>query len=93
MMGDWKNDDLDLDDEPEKNEKEEWGHDPFTALMFGSRATDRHGRQIHQPAAQEQGINYEELMLNIDKLMESAKGLKPLFQKIYPVIEQFWKKK
>ncbi|MBO0961212.1 hypothetical protein J1P26_16030 [Neobacillus sp. MM2021_6] len=71
--------------------------DRFTSFMFGSRS--EHHQQIHphhqhqEPKQNQSTINYEELMMNIDTLYESVRGLKPLFDKIYPVIEQFWKKK
>ncbi|EKN65398.1 hypothetical protein BABA_20531 [Neobacillus bataviensis LMG 21833] len=71
--------------------------DRFTSFMFGSRRElhqRNHPHHQHQEPEQNQStINYEELMMNIDTLYESVRGLKPLFDKIYPVIEQFWKKK
>jgi hypothetical protein len=60
--------------------------DPFTRMMFGSRNEDKE-TMYHQPS-----LDFEELMVSIDTLIDSAKNLKPLFQKVLPVIEQLWKK-
>ncbi|MFJ7729367.1 hypothetical protein ACIQXV_25005 [Neobacillus sp. NPDC097160] len=69
--------------------------DRFTNLMFGPRREPHQNHhQPHQEPIQNQStIDYGELMMNIDNLMESVRGLKPLFLKVYPFIEQFWKKK
>lgn len=68
--------------------------DRFTSLMFGSgRGQPKQTNQPEEPLQQQSTIDYEELMGNIDSLMESLKGIKPLFQKVYPFIEQIWKKK
>jgi hypothetical protein len=64
--------------------------DPFTKMMFGSRGVDTN---IDNQLEQNSSIDYEELMDSIDQLVESAKSLKPYFQKLYPMIEQLWKKK
>ncbi|MBS4212156.1 hypothetical protein [Neobacillus rhizophilus] len=82
--------------------EEEWEEDPFTALMFG-HGRGRQGQETvqhdhlfqhpqHQPY-QPPNIDYTEIMGHVDTLMESARGLKPLFQKIYPFVEQLLKKK
>jgi hypothetical protein len=101
----WESDDKEKIQEQEEQEylteekaEEQWNQDPFTTLMFGPQGTGRpifpyHGDSQQQFSPQQQGINYEELMENIDKLIDSTKGLKPLFQQIYPFIEQLWKKK
>ncbi|MFK9094645.1 hypothetical protein [Bacillus salipaludis] len=69
--------------------------DRFTNFMFGPlREQHQNHHQPHQEPIQNQStIDYGELMMNIDNLMESVRGLKPLFLKVYPFIEQFWKKK
>ncbi|NRD78419.1 hypothetical protein HPT25_13685 [Bacillus sp. BRMEA1] len=84
---------------PREENHNRWDQDPFNALMFGPMGSH------HQPipsdlesqpelaASNQQGINYEEIMVNIDKLIDSVNGLKPLFQNIYPFIEQIWKRK
>ncbi|PFO06202.1 hypothetical protein COJ85_07640 [Bacillus sp. AFS076308] len=68
--------------------------DRFTSLMFGPR-TDNNGQrsQHHSEPKQDSSIDYEALMTNIDTLVDSVRGLKPLFNKVYPFIEQLWKKK
>jgi hypothetical protein len=76
-------------EEDEKRENQ-FSEDPFTKMMFGSRAVDTNND--HNPK-QDSSIDYEELMNSIDQLFESAKSLKPYFQKFYPMIEQLWKKK
>jgi len=85
---DWK--DLEDLEEPEESQ-EHFKQDRFTRFMFGPRREPHHNH--HQEPHDQSTINYEELMINIDTLMESVRGLKPLFQKAYPFIEQFWKKK
>ncbi|WHY78970.1 hypothetical protein QNH20_07510 [Neobacillus sp. WH10] len=89
---DWK-DKEDLE-EPEESQ-EHFEQDRFTRFMFGPRR-EAHQHQPHhrqEPTHNQPSIDYGELMMNIDTLMESVRGLKPLFQKAYPIIEQFWKKK
>jgi len=83
----------DLEDQEESQEHFE--QDRFTRLMFGPRREPHHNHpHHHQESTHNQStIDYGELMMNIDTLMESVRGLKPLFQKVYPFIEQFWKKK
>jgi hypothetical protein len=65
----------------------------FNRLMFGSRRD--HEKKDSQTAANQSqpSIDFEELIVNIDTLMESARNLKPLFQKAYPFVEQLLKKK
>ncbi|WP_040204528.1 hypothetical protein [Neobacillus jeddahensis] len=75
-----------------KGERE---HDPFTSLMFGTRR-DHRNLHDHQEQTQTQSpstIDYEALMMNIDILMESVRGLKPLLQKFQPYLKQVLKKK
>jgi hypothetical protein len=64
--------------------------DPFTRMMFGSGNPGN--RNTENDLLQPSGLDFEELMVNIDALVESAKNLKPLFQKVFPVIEKLWKK-
>ncbi|WP_066071126.1 hypothetical protein [Neobacillus soli] len=73
-------------------EKHEY-QDRFTSFMFGGRGDYQQKEQHEEPIIKQPTINYEELMVNIDTLMESLQGFKPLFKKVYPFIEQFWKKK
>jgi len=88
----------------EEQERHEWNdlerqvespehieQDRFTSLMFGPRR-EPHSQHHQEPVHNQSTIDYEELMVNIDNLMKSVRGLKPLFQKVYPFIEQFWKK-
>lgn len=68
--------------------------DRFTSFMFGSRSEqyqkdDHH----HGPSTNPSSLDYEELMINIDTLMESIRGFKPLLEKVYPYIENILKKK
>jgi hypothetical protein len=58
--------------------------------MFGPRR-DRHQRKEHQQElnSNQNFIDFEQLMIHIDTLMESTRDYKPLFQKF---IKQFWKK-
>jgi hypothetical protein len=74
-----------MDDE--KQRESQYTEDPFTRMMFGSKSNE-----TEKEPQQSSSIDYEELMTNIDNLVESARSLKPFFHKIYPVIEQLWKK-
>ncbi len=71
--------------------------DRFSSLMFGPGRGRRQREHIHRQDGenyqQQSGVDYVELMGHIDALYESVQGLKPLFQKVYPVIEQLWKKR
>ncbi|MGJ7910325.1 hypothetical protein [Neobacillus sp. LXY-1] len=85
--------------ESNKASQDTWSQDPFTALMFGSPTTIRQ-TGTYSPNQQQETIkdshNYidlDELMVHIDTLYSSYQELKPIFQKIYPFIEQFLKKK
>ncbi|WP_413302057.1 hypothetical protein AA0X95_23080 [Bacillus sp. 1P10SD] len=78
----------------ERKHDERKESDRFTSLMFGpGRQQPSRDHQTQESPRQQSTIDYEELMNNIDTLMESMKGFKPLFQKVYPYIEQLWKKK
>ena len=79
--------------ETREDAREDTEQDRFTSFMFGSRRRNQPHQQHQEPVQNQSTINYEELMMNIDALYESVQGLKPLFNKIYPFIEQFWKKK
>ncbi|MFZ7944580.1 MULTISPECIES: hypothetical protein [Bacillaceae] len=96
-MEDREQQELEWNDPEEKEDLGELEQDRFTSFMFGHRREHNphhqtnHHRQEH--THNQSTINYEELMMNIDTLMESVRGLKPLFHKIYPFVEQLWKKK
>ena len=78
-------------DEWEEHKKE----DRFTSLMFGPRRDNKGqtSQQRSDPNQNQSNLDYEELMMNIDTLLNSVSGLKPLFSKVYPYIQQIWKKK
>ncbi|MEH7117414.1 hypothetical protein V7128_08325 [Neobacillus vireti] len=88
---------LDEQDAKKQDQSEEQSkEDRFTSLMFGSRQHNHSHKSQHRSEPQQQNhatIDYEELMMNIDTLLDSVRGLKPLFSKVYPYIEQIWKKK
>jgi hypothetical protein len=76
----------------EKMETAQNSEDRFSQFMFGTRReTENEPSEIE--TGTQPSINYEEIMIHFDTLMESAKNLKPLFQKVYPFVEQIWKKK
>lgn len=86
-------DKLEIDDMEELKSDEKVEQDPFTAFMFGRRRGHPPREQYQEQAYNQSTINYEELMMHIDTLVASVQGLKPLFQQVYPFIEQIWKKK
>lgn len=73
--------------------------DPFTAFMFGTRRAEQLSGQIpgapllQNPYPNQRNIDIEVMFGHIDTLIESVRGLKPLFQKVYPYIENYIKKK
>ncbi|MDQ0198172.1 hypothetical protein [Neobacillus ginsengisoli] len=71
---------------------EQDGRDRFNRLMFGSKRDNE--KTATQPTANpsQPSIDFEELMINIDSLIDSASNLKPLFKKAYPLVEQLLKK-
>lgn len=73
--------------EDNENKENHSSEDPVDMMMFGSRS-----REKENVIQQESAIDFNELMVNIDKLVESTKNLKPLFHKFYPIIQQWWKK-
>ncbi|MDN3015089.1 hypothetical protein PH210_02580 [Paenibacillus sp. BSR1-1] len=86
-------------EEQQAHFEDETHHDRFTSFMFGSRRPhherpplfgNRNSLNSHQ---NQSDIDYEQLMMSIDAIWESVQGLKPIFQKFYPLIQQFWKKK
>ncbi len=83
-------------DELESNDVQEVREDHFNRFMFGpSREKQQRNPRLHQGGHQpeQSNIDVDQLMMNIDTLVESVQNLKPLFQKVYPYIEQIWKKK
>ncbi len=72
-----------MEEDPVSTLQEE---DYFTRFMFGRR-------KIPENSVQQPGIDYEELMNNIDTLVESTRQLKPLFQHVYPKVLQLFQKK
>jgi hypothetical protein len=67
--------------------------DPFNRLMFGPRREEN--RTLHQesPEREKSSHNFDGLLENFGSLMDSAQNLKPLFNKVYPLVERFLKKK
>ncbi|MFF2446183.1 hypothetical protein ACFVSW_03695 [Neobacillus sp. NPDC058068] len=88
-----REDELEIDDLEEHKSEDKVELDPFTALMFGRRRGHPHHVQNQEQVNNQTNINYEELMMHIDTLWESVQELKPLFQQVYPFIQQIWKKK
>ncbi|MDE3838209.1 hypothetical protein C0966_02260 [Bacillus methanolicus] len=77
-------------DIPEIDKQEE---DPFKRFMFGTRRRPTESKtQENRSNNAEDQIDYMLLMENIDMLLDSAKQLKPLLNKITPFINQFIKK-
>jgi len=65
----------------------------FNDFMFGpGRSMEANNTQPNENPNQHY-IDYVEVMVNIDILMESVKNLRPLFDKVYPFIIQIWKRK
>lgn len=78
----------------EKQNRNDLGReDRINNFMFGTRSGMDQGRHPEALETKQSTIDYEELMIHIDTLMESTKDLKPLFQKMYPLIGKIWPKK
>lgn len=89
------NSDVEQGSKKQVEREEQTKADRFTSLMFGPRRdSDGQRSQQHlEPKQNQSAIDYEALMMNIDTLLDSVRGMKPLFSKVYPFIEQLWKKK
>lgn len=75
------------------NREERGTEDRFSRFMFGrSREV---GQSEHQSveSSPPPAIDYEKIMNDFDSLIESARNLKPLFQKVYPLVREIWKNK
>jgi hypothetical protein len=79
--------------EKDQNNNELSREDRLTNFMFGTRRDLDQSEQPEVSESNQPTIDYDELMIHIDTLMESAKNLKPLFQKVYPLIGKIWQKK
>lgn len=56
--------------------------DPFSQFMFGP------SKQASSNTPYPSSFDYEEIMVNIDKLITSGEKLKPVFKQIIPFIRQ-----
>ena len=67
--------------------------DRFARFMFGPRREMNRKVEPTSTETKQPSIDYSALMENIDILMRSTENLKPLVKKVYPFVEQLWKKK
>ncbi|MGX6442260.1 hypothetical protein ACWM35_03350 [Neobacillus sp. K501] len=80
-----------MDEEVQNKERSDG--DRFNRFMFGP------GRAHHTEAVKEKersnpsSPDIVAILENVDSLMKSAQNLKPLINKVYPLVERFWKKK
>ncbi|WP_419888710.1 hypothetical protein ACN6MT_26450 [Neobacillus niacini] len=66
--------------------------DRFSRMMFGKQKESvrgNHGSPQFNPSS----LDIESIIENISKLRDSSQNLKPLFQKVYPFVQGFLKKK
>jgi hypothetical protein len=77
----------------EQNSNEFSREERLNNFMFGTRRDIDQSEHTEVSESNQSTIDYEQLMIHIDTLMESAKSLKPLFQKVYPFIGKIWQKK
>ncbi|WP_059173009.1 hypothetical protein [Bacillus sp. FJAT-27445] len=84
----------------DESNQEKHTPDPFTSMMFGTgrrtNSLSNTGKEKGQPVqnrAGENTINYLQLMEVIDSMVGIADTLKPVFNGVYPYIQQFMKKK
>lgn len=67
--------------------------DPFTRIMFGPRKQNMDPiEDKNQLISFLDNVDLDQLLENIDLLMASAQQLKPLMNKVGPVVQQFLKK-
>lgn len=95
--GEMEEDTLFEENVEEENQQSEWSHkDRFSDFMFGpgrKQQLEANEHEHQERYTNHAYIDYEQLMVNFDALMESVQNLKPLFQKFKPFVEQIWKKK
>jgi hypothetical protein len=78
----------------EQNHQDARHEDRFTDFMFGQRrGHPQKNEPKHELNTHQNNIDYEQLFVHFDTLMESTRNLKPLFLKFYPFVERIWKKK
>lgn len=78
--------------EENKDNREQNDGDPFNLLMFGQKGQAAKPKQQMMDNSFGSSLDLDELMANIDTLIESAKNLKPVFQKALPKFERLWQK-
>jgi len=66
--------------------------DPFNRLMFGQSRLHKDQREKSPQSPGEPSLDFDELITNLDALIESTKNLKPVFKKLLPTFEKWWKK-
>lgn len=67
--------------------------DRFNRFMFGEGRVHQQETIKDSRKSNPSSPNIGVILENIDVLMESAQNLKPLINKVYPLVERFWKKK
>ncbi len=79
--------------EKERNRHQQSPNDRFSRMMFGDKRDGMRTNSYDSPDSHPSSIDFEAIFDNIGKLKESSQNLKPLIQKVYPFVEQFFKKK
>ncbi|WP_342430253.1 hypothetical protein [Neobacillus sp. FSL H8-0543] len=82
-----------MEEQPKGNEHINKSHDRFSSLMFGPSKNVERMVNKEEARPNESSIDIAGLIENYDKLMNSIQNLKPIFNKAYPFVERFWKKK
>jgi hypothetical protein len=77
----------------EVNPREKNGGDRFDRFMFGPGRVHQHETKKEKKRSNPSSPDIGSILENFDTLMESAQNLKPLVNKVYPIVERFWKKK
>ncbi|CAM3662717.1 hypothetical protein [Mesobacillus zeae] len=83
------------DFQDESADKSNMQKDPFSRMMFGpvERSNKTAVKERQGKSELLENVNMEELMHHVDNLLSAAHGLKPIFQKARPLLDQFLGKK
>lgn len=67
--------------------------DRFNRFMFGPGRAHHRNTEKESKRSNPSSLDIGAILGDIDVLMKSAQNLKPLLNKVYPLVDRFWKKK
>lgn len=80
-----------MDEEVQNKERNDG--DRFNRFMFGPGRIQHHETKKEKNQSSSSSPDIGAILENVDSLMKSAQNLKPLINKVYPLVERMWKRK